>query len=119
MDQVVDKCRLHTDKLDDLHEDLKSVVAYIPKIELALSKMIDIQDDMRHHASIHKDLYEHLRRSTQELADMRVQYTALEGRVALLEDSRKGALSMLTPIVSWLLIGALSVLAGLAVARVK
>lgn len=95
-----DYCRTHQDRLDSLHDDVKEIGQYIPKIEVALEKLLNVQDQLKGYASIHQDIFNTLRDNSRELALIKVEITSQGNRLSVLEDARKGMYKVVNPIIS-------------------
>ena len=122
------KCGEHGYKVDamlaqmeDIHSSVSSIASYVPKIEVALERLANVQDVMKGYSEVHKELFNIHRSTVEDLNLLKHRVTVNEGRLVVLEDNKAGALSVLKPVIAGALLAAfgyicLSVLHSLGLA---
>lgn len=103
-------CRQHAEKLDELHSDVKSIAAYVPKIEIALERLTDMRAVVASYSEVNKDQYRLHREAHEHISGLKLNVTGLESRIGVLEESRKGILSIIGPVWTAVIIGILLVI---------
>ncbi len=109
-------CQRHAEKLDELKTAVEKIADYIPKIETAIERSLDVKEAMKHSAEINRETFGILRNLTEDLARVKseeltaikLKHSDLEGRVKALEESRKGIMGVVSPVITWALVGILT-----------
>ena len=109
------KVDLMLDQMGTMHESVNTIAAYVPKIEVALERLANVQDILHGYADIHKELFRLQRSTTETLNVLAVKVSTNEGRLSILEESRKGVLSIVSPVATWAIVALLGALALLSV----
>lgn len=116
------KCVEHSVKMDglleqveEMHDSIREISSYVPKIEIALERLVDVRGTLQSFADVHKEIFRTLRELNTKLGDIDKQAIAMEVRLRALEESRRGVTGILSPVITWGIIAGISVLAALAV----
>jgi hypothetical protein len=95
------------EQMDNIHDSVKNIAAYVPKIEVALERLANVQDVMKGYSEVHKELFKIHRSTVEDLNMLKMRVTTNEGRLAVLEDNKSGALAVLKPVIAGALLAAL------------
>lgn len=110
-------CREHAEKIDQLHDDVKDIAGYVPKIEIALERLLCVQDTLKSYADVHKEIFRTMRKITDELTALKLDDKDHQSRIKSLEEMRRSTTSFLTPIGSAIILALLGAVAALVVSH--
>lgn len=103
-------------KLDMLSGDVKDITKCMSQIEVLLERSLTTQKALENDSAIHKEIFTALRNLTEDLTRiksdeilaLKVRMEGISGRLTALEESRKGMLGIVSPVITWAVIGLLT-----------
>jgi len=87
-------------QIEAVHESVNTIALYVPRIEVALERLANVQDSIRSVTDDNKQLGTLIRSQTREIDELKLENSKISGRTKVLEDSRRGALGVVSGIVS-------------------
>ena len=100
------------DQIESMHGAVRDIAQYVPKIEVALERLANVQDVLKSYADVNKEQFQILRSQSEEIHLLQMKVTANEGRLIVLEQSRNGIMGVANNVLTW---GVVAALAGVAV----
>ncbi len=116
-------CHSHAEKLNELRSDVKGIAIYIPKIEAVLERSLAMQESLKLSAETNKEIFTILRQLTEdlsrikseEISGIKIKMQEMDGRLKVLEESRRGVLQIVSPVWTAVIVAGLGAILALVV----
>lgn len=116
-------CREHSNQLTELKCDVKEVKAVLPDIKILLERSVHLQEQMREASDTNKEIFTSLRNLTEdltriksdEITGLKIKTQGIDGRLKVLEESRKGILQIISPVWTGVILGGLTAILTLVI----